>query len=115
MNDVDLKLSWRIDAQAARALAAGVHADPFALLGPHDTPDGRVVRVFLPGAMQVDVVRRADGKIIPSLEPGPEFGLFENLVSDQAPYLLRIVWPDATQETEELFPLKSGPTAELFG
>ena len=63
-----------------RALALGAHPDPFAVLGPHDTPDGRVVRAFLPGAVNVDVLRRADRDVIASLQPGSEPGLFENLV-----------------------------------
>ncbi len=39
----------------AEALAAGTLADPFAVLGPHDTAMGREVRAFLPGALEVDV------------------------------------------------------------
>jgi 1,4-alpha-glucan branching enzyme len=80
MNDVNLKPSWQLDAEAAAALALGAHPDPFAVLGPHDTPDGRVVRAFLPGAVNVDVLRRADRDVIASLQPGSEPGLFENLV-----------------------------------
>jgi 1,4-alpha-glucan branching enzyme len=101
MNEVNQKTSWRINAHAARALALGAHADPFALLGSHDTPAGRVVRAFLPGAVKVDVLSRADGDVIASLEESGEPGLFENLVPGQAPYLLRIIWPGATQETED--------------
>jgi 1,4-alpha-glucan branching enzyme len=101
MNEVNQKTSWRINAHAARALALGAHADPFALLGSHDTPAGKVVRAFLPGAVKVDVLSRADGDVIASLEESGEPGLFENLVPGQAPYLLRIIWPGATQETED--------------
>ena len=32
------------------ALLGARHADPFALLGPHETASGRVLRAFLPGA-----------------------------------------------------------------
>ena len=81
MNDVSLKPSWRLDTQAARALALGAHPDPFAVLGPQNTRDGRVVRAFLPGAVKVDILRRANGCLMASLEPGGEFGLFENLSS----------------------------------
>ncbi len=34
---------------AIDALFAGRHADPFALLGPHDGPEGTFVRAILPG------------------------------------------------------------------
>jgi 1,4-alpha-glucan branching enzyme len=101
MNDVTLRADWQLDAAAARALALGAHSNPFAVLGPHQTPDGRVIRAFLPGAVKVDVLDRAGSALIASLEPGGESGLFENLVPGQAPYLLQIVWPTATQETED--------------
>ena len=38
-----------------------MHGDPFAVLGPHDTADGRVIRAFLPGAVKVEVLWRSDG------------------------------------------------------
>jgi 1,4-alpha-glucan branching enzyme len=41
-------------------LAQGRHADPFALLGPHRTADGWVIRVNLPGVVAVTILR-ADG------------------------------------------------------
>jgi 1,4-alpha-glucan branching enzyme len=44
------KPTWRLDQQSARALALGTHDNPFAVLGPHDTREGRVIRAFLPGA-----------------------------------------------------------------
>ena len=42
------------------ALAEARHGDPFTVLGPHDTPTGRIVRTFLPGARAVEALRRAD-------------------------------------------------------
>ena len=43
----------------AEALANGTLADPFAVLGPHDTAMGRIVRAFLPDALEVEVLARA--------------------------------------------------------
>jgi len=50
-----------IDASAVEALLRGRLADPFAFLGPHDTPHGRLIRVFAPGAEGVDVLSCANG------------------------------------------------------
>ena len=38
------------------------HGDPFAVLGPHPEPDGRIVlRAFLPGATHVVAIDPATG------------------------------------------------------
>ena len=44
------------------ALAAGSYADPFSVLGMHETADGHLtVRACLPGARSVDVIDAASG------------------------------------------------------
>ena len=101
MTEARLDHSWRLDAQSAHALARGIHSNPFAVLGPHDTPGGRIIRAFLPGAAKVEVLRRSDGAVISRLEPANKSGLFENLVAERSPYRLRIYWPNAVQETED--------------
>jgi 1,4-alpha-glucan branching enzyme len=101
MPEARLDHSWRLDAQSIDALARGIHSNPFAALGPHDTPDGRIIRTFLPGAAKVEVLRRSDGAVISRLEPARESGLFANLIADRSPYRLRVHWPDAVQETED--------------
>jgi 1,4-alpha-glucan branching enzyme len=101
MADLRLRYSWRLDVRSAAALAQGTHSNPFSVLGPHDTQGGRIIRVFLPGATKVEVLRRSDGATLSRLEPGIEPGLFENLIAERAPYWLRIHWPGAVQETED--------------
>src|SRR5580658_9927797 len=101
MAEARLDHSWQLDLQSARALARGVHGNPFAVLGPHDTQDGRIIRVFLSGAAKVEVLRRCDGALLAELEPARENGLFENFIPERAAYRLRIYWPDAVQETED--------------
>jgi 1,4-alpha-glucan branching enzyme len=101
MADVRLKHSWQLDPQSAAALARGVHGNPFAVLGPHDTQDGRIIRAFLPGAMTVEVLRRSDGVVLSKLEPASEHGLFENFIHGRVSYRLRIHWPNGVQETED--------------
>jgi 1,4-alpha-glucan branching enzyme len=85
----------------ADALARAIHGDPFSVLGPHHTPGGLVIRAFLPGARAVEVLRRADRAVVARLDESGPPGLFQGVVGDHAPYLLRITWPDAVQETED--------------
>ena len=70
--------------------------------GRTTTRDGRVMRAFLPGAVKVEVLRRADGAMLAPLEPGGEHRPVRELMSPRrAPYRLRIDWPGAMQETED--------------
>jgi 1,4-alpha-glucan branching enzyme len=101
MADVRLKHSWQLDPESTRALVHATHENPFAVLGPHDTPEGRVIRAFLPGATKVEALRSSDGAVLTALELRGEHGLFESLALDRTPYRLRIFWPDAVQETED--------------
>jgi 1,4-alpha-glucan branching enzyme len=98
--------AYALSREDADALAGARHADPFKLLGPRDTADGRIVRAYLPGARSVEVLRRSDRQPIGKLE-ARDGGLFEGIVADRAPYLLRIAWPEAVQETED--PYSFGP------
>jgi 1,4-alpha-glucan branching enzyme len=54
----------------------------------------------LPGASKVEVLRRSNAPVLAPLEPTHESGLFENLVGEAAPYLFRIHWQQAIEETE---------------
>jgi 1,4-alpha-glucan branching enzyme len=90
----------------ADALADARHGDPFSVLGPRDTPAGRTIRAYLPGADGVEVLRRGDKALIGRLEQ-KEQGRFEGAVTDRAPYFFRIAWPGAVQETED--PYSFGP------
>jgi 1,4-alpha-glucan branching enzyme len=93
--------------EEADALACARHGDPFKVLGPQETADGRIIRAFLPGATAVEVLRRKDRVRIGTLTKSEPDGLFEGPVSDRAPYLLQITWPGAVQETED--PYSFGP------
>ena len=98
MNDMpDLALGPGI----AEDLADGRLRDPFAVLGPHDSAAGRIVRAFLPGALEVEVLARGDRHSLGRLAPTSPHGLFVGRIESADPYLLRIVWPDTVQETED--------------
>ena len=89
-----------LDQPTAWALADGMLGDPFAVLGPHDGPDGRYVRVFVPGATAVSA-RSKDGSHSVALAAGDPDGLFAGPLGFAGPYVLRIDWPGAVQETED--------------
>jgi 1,4-alpha-glucan branching enzyme len=64
---------------AIDAIVAGRHGDPFAVLGPHETKDGLVVRAFVPGAEAVRVVTRDGAPVVALLRRHPA-GFFEGPV-----------------------------------
>ena len=51
------------DSATLDPLAAGVHADPFAVLGPHKQRGRRVVRTFQPHAREVRLLDAAGGQL----------------------------------------------------
>ncbi len=61
------------------ALVRGMHPDPFAVLGPHDTPGGLVIRVFRPNVRGVELHEFGDPDATP-LHRIHADGLFELVV-----------------------------------
>ncbi len=59
--------NWRAREEDIDAIAAAREEDPFAILGPHLTPDGWVIRAFVPDAIRVRVLTR-EGAPIAELE-----------------------------------------------
>ncbi len=47
---MSLSEAWRAAEDDVAAILAARHADPFAVLGPHKTAEGFVIRAFAPGA-----------------------------------------------------------------
>jgi 1,4-alpha-glucan branching enzyme len=76
---------------AFAAIVAGDHDDPFSFLGMHRSEGGPVVRAFLPGASNVEVVS-SDGIAIGNLEIIHPDGLFAGPVRLSVPYRLRVAW-----------------------
>jgi 1,4-alpha-glucan branching enzyme len=90
-----------VDIAAIEALVEGRHGDPFAILGQHPDGQGSIVRVFMPGAKEVDLLARETGERIASLERVHPGGLFAAYLDTYPAYKLRIVWGDVVQETED--------------
>ncbi len=96
-----------IDTGVVEALVSGHAGDPFAVLGPHDGPGGHTIRAFLPGACRVDVLARDTGEALGTLTEVHPGGVFCGPAKDRRPYMLRIDWGSAVQETED--PYSFGP------
>src|SRR5580698_8099056 len=91
----------RIDPAAAQALAGGNVGDPFALLGPHPTDGGVILRAYLPGAQAVEALA-ADGSVLAELLPVQLPGLYAAMIPAPSAYRYRIRWPGGVvQETED--------------
>ena len=80
--------------------------DPFGFLGPHAHGDGVLIRVWLPGADAVDLLK-ADGESLGAMQLSDPDGLFELRLAQPQRYRLRIHWPGGVQECED--PYSFGP------
>ena len=91
------------------ARIADVRADPFSVLGMHRTPDGLVVRAFLPYASSVSVVKSSKDAVVAELQRVDASGFFSGSVPGRKrfPYRLRVTAGDDTFEVED--PYRFGP------
>ena len=91
------------------ARIADVRADPFSVLGMHRTPDGLVVRAFLPYASSVSVVKSSKDVVVAELQRVDASGFFSGSVPGRKrfPYRLRVTAGDDTFEVED--PYRFGP------
>ena len=69
-----------LPASEIHALVQAEHGDPFAVLGPHETPAGLEVRVLLPGAQGVAVMHAGSGWPLAMLDRVPGTDFFAGLV-----------------------------------
>ncbi len=61
------------------AIKSGLHSNPFAVLGVHQTPGGFVARCFIPGAEEVTVMT-LDGNVAGELTRTDDDGFFEGVI-----------------------------------
>ena len=88
-----------LQAEQIEALRLGRCGDPFALLGPHQGPDGATwISVFLPGALAVQAVAGAHGWPLTALHAD---GVFEGPVGTVSAYQLRVRWQDGSESLTE--------------
>ncbi|MDJ0449835.1 1,4-alpha-glucan branching protein GlgB [Methylocystis sp. JR02] len=81
--------NWQADPSEIAAIVAARHGDPFAVLGPHETGDGLVIRAFIP-SVQTLTVETPQGQPVAELELIHPDGFFEGLaaIDPGAPYVL---------------------------
>jgi 1,4-alpha-glucan branching enzyme len=104
-----------------RAIAAGRHGDPFAILGMHVAGGVVTVRAMVPQARHVDVVDALTGRPVASLRRIHDDGFFSGVVPDRTtafPYKL-LLHVDSTEQLVE-DPYRFGPIVSdldlyLFG
>lgn len=79
------------EREVIQAIVTGNYSNPFSFLGMHETPQGVIVRVFLPGAQNVTVVKKEGSTPFP-LQKVHEAGFFQRVLEGEGcfPYLLKI-------------------------
>ncbi len=68
--------AWQAPDREVDALVGARHADPFALLGPHEVEGGVVIRAFVPNAATLEAIED-DGSVIADLWRRNDAGFFE--------------------------------------
>ena len=71
--------AWQASEAEIAAIVGARHGDPFAILGPHMTGDGQVIRALVPGAVSVRV-RGPDGAMSLPMTSRDPAGFFEVLL-----------------------------------
>ena len=90
-----------VSSEQAWDLSNGSLRDPFSVLGSFWTQGGRLIRVYVPGAICVAVTRRFGGAPLGNLSPTATDGLFQGMVESSEPYKIHVQWPTGIQETED--------------
>ena len=83
------------------AIVQARHGDPFAVLGPHRVEKGVAVRAFLPGADSVQIVSRADGRVLAGMSLVDAAGFWSGVLPEQTAYRFRVAYGHAIVETED--------------
>jgi 1,4-alpha-glucan branching enzyme len=94
--------TWQASEDDIAAIVGARHGDPFAVLGPHQTAAGQVIRALVPGAESV-LVCGPDGVTTVAMSRRHPDGFFEALLPHGA------VWP-----RYRLRPANAGGTWELL-
>jgi 1,4-alpha-glucan branching enzyme len=99
---------FRIFNEEVAAIVAGVHANPFAVLGLHEFGKAFVARAFIPGAEQVTAFT-LDGQEVGSLPRRDAAGFFEGTLPVKVRQPLRYHAKNAVGEWDIVDPYSFGP------
>ncbi|MBV1775150.1 1,4-alpha-glucan branching enzyme [Burkholderiaceae bacterium DAT-1] len=92
-----------LDAWSIESICRGEHPDPFSVLGPHHDGKRLWIRVWQPGALQVNAIDSV-GHVLSELSQLDPRGLFAGVLStdDTRPaYRLSVLREQGTQELED--------------
>ncbi len=95
-----------LDPNAVAALMSGDHAEPFAVLGPHPTASGWIVRALLPGAIDAAVLDKAGRTRRVTLTRIEGSDVFEAALppgADRPVYQLDVEWGSHRQVIEDAY------------
>ncbi|TCV93690.1 1,4-alpha-glucan branching protein GlgB [Biostraticola tofi] len=98
------------DHEVISALISGRYADPFSLLGMHNTAEGLVVRALLPDASAVTLIDAKNGRKVTDLICVDQRGFFSAVVGRRKKpflYQLAVTWHEQTYVIED--PYRFGP------
>ena len=70
-------VSSNLDATTLSAIIDGRHADPFAVLGPHEEGGAVIIRAFVPAATRMEVIDSGTGASVARMTRVAEPGFFE--------------------------------------
>jgi 1,4-alpha-glucan branching enzyme len=100
---------WQASEDDIAAIVGARHGDPFALLGPHETPAGLVVRGLVPGATSV-LVTGLDGATAVPMTCRDPAGFFEVLLPGRfSPVRYKLLASNAGGSWEFDDPFAFGP------
>ncbi|HEX3995503.1 MAG TPA: 1,4-alpha-glucan branching enzyme, partial [Acetobacteraceae bacterium] len=100
---------WQASKAAIAAVVGARHGDPFAVLGPHRTAAGVVIRALVPGATSVEI-RGPDGGTIAAMLCRHPDGFFEvRLPTGREPGRYRLFAANADANWEFDDPFRFGP------
>ena len=57
-------VSWRASDEDVARIIAATHPDPFSILGLHDSPEGMVIRAFVPSVARLQALIEPDGPVL---------------------------------------------------
>lgn len=111
-------MTQALDDTPIHALIAGIHGDPFALLGAHIESQGLSIRTFLPGAQSVTVISIEDHceHILATMDCLDERGFFACTLADTScasSYLFDVDWGQSRERLQDPYRFTDSYLSEL--
>ena len=108
-------MTMLVDQSIIDSFFDGKQADPFAVLGMHETHNGIEIRALLPDADKVEIINKESLSPVSTIEKIDERGFFAGVVKgvhEFFPYQLKVSWGNDTQIIED--PYRFHPMIDNF-